>query len=312
MKNQTEITHFILKGLTDEEELQNIMFSLFLITYLATVLGNGTIVGVLVAETHLHTPMYFFLSNLSCLNIFYSTVILPKMLSGFLRAHQRISFAGCITQLHFFHFLGSSEAILLAVMAYDRYIAICYPLRYPVIMRRQKCILLAATTWATGFFHALMHAVMTSQLHFCGPNFIQHFFCDIKPVLNLACIGTRLNISLLNIVTGLIVIIPFLLTVLSYLYIISFLLLKVKSNNKRWKAFSTCSSHLTVVGLKYVPALFNYLPSSSGGSPKRDMIATLMHSAVTSVLNPLIYTLRNQDMKSVIRKSLDRFISVKI
>nr|XP_020670688.1 olfactory receptor 12D1-like [Pogona vitticeps] len=312
MKNQTEICHFILKGLTDQQELRNILFSLFLVLYLVTVLGNATIVSVVVAETHLHTPMYFFLSNLACLDICYSTVILPKMLSGLLRSHQRISFAGCITQLHFFHFLGSSEAILLAVMAYDRYVAICNPLRYPVIMCTWKCILLAATTWALGFFHALMHAVMTSQIHFCGPNFIQHFFCDIKPVLKLACSSTRLNLSLLNIVTGSIVIIPFLVTLLSYFYIISFLLLKVKSNSKRWKAFSTCSSHLTVVGLLYVPVLFNYLPSSSEGSPKRDMIATLMYSAVTSVLNPLIYTLRNQDMKSAIQKCLDRLIYPRI
>uniref|UniRef100_A0A6J0VCY7 Olfactory receptor n=1 Tax=Pogona vitticeps TaxID=103695 RepID=A0A6J0VCY7_9SAUR len=312
MKNETEITHFILKGLTDQQELRNILFSLFLVLYLVTVLGNGTIVSVVAAETHLHTPMYFFLSNLSCLDICYSTVILPKMLSGLLRAHQRISFAGCITQLHFFHFLGSSEAILLTVMAYDRYVAICNPLHYSIIMCTRNCVLLAAATWTTGFFHALMHAIMTSQLHFCGPNFIQHFFCDIKPVLRLACSSITLNLSLLNIVTVFIAMTTFFLTLFSYLYIISFLLLKVKSNSKRWKAFSTCSSHLTVVGLLYVPVLFNYIRSSSRESPQVDMIATLMYSVVTSVLNPLIYTLRNQDMKSAIRKCLGRLISPEI
>nr|XP_028560095.1 olfactory receptor 12D2-like [Podarcis muralis] len=308
MENQTQSTHFILMGLTDQQEVQMVLFVFFFLLYLVTMLGNSTIVCVVVTETKLHTPMYFFLGNLSCLDICYSTVILPKMLSGFLLAHRRISFVGCITQLHFFHFLGSSEALLLAVMAYDRYVAICNPLHYPVIMCRRVCILLAATTWTIGFFHTLMHTVMTSQLHFCGPNIIKHFFCDIKPLLRLACSSTQLNLSLLNVVTGSIVMIPFFLTLLSYLYIIIFLLLKVKSHRGRWKAFSTCSTHLTVVGLLYVPVLFNYLPPTSGDLPQRDMIATLMYSVVTSFLNPLIYTLRNQDMKSALRKSLGRLL----
>lgn len=308
MENQTGVSDFILMGLTKKQEVQHILFVLFLILYLTTLLGNGAIVYVVIAEPRLHTPMYFFLSNLSCLDICYSTVIIPKMLSGFLMAHCRISFIGCITQLHFFHFLGSSEALLLSVMAYDRYVAICNPLHYPVIMGRQVCLLLAVATWATGFFHALMHSVMTSRLYFCGPNIIEHFFCDIKPLLRLACSSILLNLSLLNIVTGLIVMIPFFLTLLSYLYIIAFLLLKVHSHSGRWKAFSTCSSHLTVVGLLYVPVLFNYLPPSSGDSPQRDMIATLMYSVVTSVLNPLIYTLRNQEMKSALSKTLGRLL----
>ncbi|XP_062992628.1 olfactory receptor 12D1-like [Elgaria multicarinata webbii] len=309
MENQTEFTHFILMGLTDQERVRNILFTFFLILYLASMLGNGMIVCVVVAETQLHTPMYFFLSNLSCLDIFYSTVILPKMLSGFLLAHQRISFVGCIAQLHFFHFLGSSEALLLGAMAYDRYVAICKPLHYPVIMCRRMCLLLAATTWTMGFFHALIHTIMTAQLNFCGPNIVEHFFCDIKPLLRLACSSTWLNLSLLNIITGLVVTVPFFLTLLSYLYLISFLLLKVKSHSGRLKAFSTCSSHLTVVGLFYVPVLFNYLPPSSGDSPKRDMIATLMYSLVTSALNPLIYTLRNQEMKLALKKTLDRLLA---
>ncbi|XP_060639245.2 olfactory receptor 12D1-like [Anolis sagrei] len=308
MENQTQITHFILLGLTTQQELQKLLFVLFLLLYLVTVLGNGTIVCVVWTEIQLHTPMYFFLSNLSCLDICYSTVILPKILSGLFLAHQRISFVGCITQLHFFHFLGSSEALLLAAMAYDRYVAICNPLHYPVIMSRQICLLLAATIWAMGFFHALMHAIMTSKVHFCGPNVIEHFFCDIKPLLRLACSNTRVNLSLLNIVTGLLVMAAFLFTLLSYIYIISFLILKVKSHSRRWKSFSTCSTHLTVVCLLYVPVLFNYIPPSSGDSPQRDMIVTLMYSVITSVLNPLIYTLRNQDMKSAIRKTVHRVV----
>ncbi|XP_027673826.2 olfactory receptor 12D3-like [Chelonia mydas] len=306
MENQTEVGEFILLGLTNLQELQCFLFALFLLPYMATVVGNGAIMAVVLAEPRLHTPMYFFLGNLSCLDICYSTVTMPKMLAGFLLRHQIISFTGCLVQLHFFHFLGSSEAVLLAIMAYDRYVAICNPLRYRLVMSTQVCLLLAAATWSSGFLNALMHTVMTSQLHFCGPNHVHHFFCDIKPLLSLACSSTCLNLSLLNIVTGGIVIGPFILTLLSYLYIISFLLLKVQSRENRRKAFSTCTSHLTVVTLLYVPVIFNYVLPSQGGSQERDMIATLMYSIITSVLNPLIYTLRNREVKSALRKVVGR------
>ncbi|XP_074838825.1 olfactory receptor 12D1-like [Carettochelys insculpta] len=306
MENQTEVSEFILLGLTTLREMQCFLFTLFLLLYVASMLGNGAIMAVVMAEPRLHTPMYFFLGNLSCLDICYSTVIMPKMLAGFLLRHQTISFTSCLAQLHFFHFLGSTEAVLLAVMAYDRYVAICNPLRYRLVMSPRVCLLLAAATWSSGFLHALMHTVMTSRLHFCGPNRIHHFFCDIKPLLSLACGNTSLNLSLLNIVTGGIVIGPFIVTLLSYLYIISFLLLKVKSHASRVKAFSTCTSHLTVVTLLYVPVIFNYVLTSPEDSAERDMIVTLMYSIVTSVLNPLIYTLRNREVKSALRKMLGR------
>ncbi|XP_065270842.1 olfactory receptor 12D1-like [Emys orbicularis] len=306
MENQTEVSEFIILGLTKLQELQCFLFALFLLLYMASVLGNGAILAVVLAEPQLHTPMYFFLGNLSCLDICYSTVTIPKMLAGFLSRHQIISFMGCLVQLHFFHFLGSSEAVLLAVMAYDRYVAICNPLRYRLVMNPRVCLLLAVATWSSGFLHALMHTVMTSRLHFCGPNHVHHFFCDIKPLLSLACSSTRLNLSLLNIVTGGIVIGPFILILLSYLYIISFLLLKVQSWERGRKAFSTCTSHLTVVTLQYVPIIFNYLLPSQGDSQDRDMIATLMYSIVTPVLNPLIYTLRNREVKSALRKAVGR------
>ncbi|XP_005310468.3 olfactory receptor 12D1-like [Chrysemys picta bellii] len=303
MENQTEVSEFILLGLTKLQELRCFLFTLFLLLYLTSVLGNGAIMAVVLAEPRLHTPMYFFLGNLSCLDICCSTVTIPKMLAGFLSKHQIISFTGCLIQLHFFHFLGSSEAVLLAVMAYDRYVAICNPLHYKLVMNPRVCLLLAGATWSSGFLHALMHTVMTSRLHFCGPNHVHHFFCDIKPLLSLACSSTRLNLSLLNIVTGGIVIGPFILILLSYLYIISFLLLKVQS---RRKAFSTCTSHLTVVIIQYVPIIFNYVLPWHGDSQDRDMIATLMYSIVTPVLNPLIYTLRNQEVKSALRKAVGR------
>ncbi|XP_067173453.1 olfactory receptor 12D1-like [Apteryx mantelli] len=265
MDNQTEVRKFILLGLTSLQGLQQFLFMLFSLLYLSTLLGNMAIMIVVVCEPRLHTPMYFFLCNLSCLDIFFSTVTTPKMLAGFLSGHHVISYTGCLSQLHFFHFLGSSEGLLLAVMAYDRFVAICNPLRYTLIMRPRACLLLAVGTWTTGFLHALMHTVMTSRLHFCGPNHIQHYFCDIKPVVRLACI---------------------------------------QSKEGRRKAFSTCISHLTVVALLYVPVVFNYVPPSSGSSASWTMTATLMYTVVTPVLNPLIYTLRNVEVKRALKRRL--------
>ncbi|XP_067173547.1 olfactory receptor 12D1-like, partial [Apteryx mantelli] len=297
MDNQTEVRKFILLGLTSLQGLQKFLFMLFLLLYLSTLLGNMAIMIVVICEPRLHTPMYFFLCNLSCLDIFFSTVTMPKMLAGFLSGHQDISYTGCLSQLHFSYFAGTSEALLLAVMAYDRFMAICYPLRYTLIMSPRACLQLAAGTWTTGFLHALMHTVMTSRLHFCGPNHIQHYFCDIKPMVRLACSSSQLNLTLLNIITGSLAIGPFVFILFSYLYIFSFLRLKVQSKEGRRKAFSTCISHLTVVALFYVPVIFNYVPPSLGNSPRWTMIATLMYNVVTPVLNPLIYTLRNVEVK---------------
>ncbi|XP_067173545.1 olfactory receptor 12D1-like, partial [Apteryx mantelli] len=297
MDNQTEVRKFILLGLSNVQGLQKFLFMLFLLLYLSNLLGNMAIMIVVICEPWLHTPMYFFLCNLSCLDIFFSTVTVPKMLAGLLSGHQGISYTGCLSQLHFSYFLGSSEAFLLAVMAYDRYVAICNPLRYTLIMSPRACLLLAAASWTTGFLHALMHTVMTSRLHFCGPNRIQHYFCEIKPLVRLACNRSQLNLNLLSIITGSIAAGTFVCTLFSYLYIFSFLRLKVQSKEERRKAFSTCISHLTVVALLYVPVIFNYVPPSSGSSASWTMIATLMYNVVTPVLNPLIYTLRNVEVK---------------
>ncbi|NWR85351.1 O12D2 protein, partial [Furnarius figulus] len=306
MLNQTEVSEFLLLGLTDIQGLQHFFFTSFLLLYLATLLGNGVIVTVVISEPRLHTPMYFFLGNLSCLDIFYSTVTVPKMLTGLLFGQQPISFAGCLAQLHFFHFLGSTECVLLAGMAYDRYVAICHPLHYVPVMSPRTCVLLAVASWVTGFVHATVHSVMTSQLSFCGPNHIQHFLCDIKPLLNLACSRTSLNMMLLNVITTSVVLGPFILIVPSYLCIISFLFCKVRCQEGRWKLFSTCASHLSVVALFYIPVLSNYTPPSSGKSTQKAMQVTLMYSAVTPALNPLIYALRNQEVKNALAKTLGR------
>ncbi|CAM4549910.1 unnamed protein product [Lepidochelys kempii] len=306
MKNQTEMREFVLLGLTNLPGLNHFLFPLFLLLYVTSLLGNGAIITMVVVEPRLHTPMYFFLGNLSSLDICFSTVTVPKMLSGFLSEHQTISFAGCLAQLHFFHLLGSSETVLLAIMVYDRYVAICNPLRYRLVMSPQTCLLLAAATWSISFLHALMSTVMTSQLQFCGSNLIPHFFCDIKPLLSLACGSTHLNLTVLNINAGVLGLSSFILTLFSYIYIISFLLLKVHLRESRRKAFCTCASHLTVVSLFYMPGLSNYMISSPGFPSERDMIPTLMYSIVTPVLNPLIYTLRNEEVKTALRKFLNR------
>ncbi|XP_066485685.1 olfactory receptor 12D2-like [Tiliqua scincoides] len=306
MENRTEVHEFILLGLTNDSRQQCILFMFFLLLYMASLLGNGSILIVIVVEPRLHMPMYFFLGNLSCLDICYSTVIVPKMLSGFLTEQQVISFIGCMTQLHFFYFLGSSEAMLLTVMAYDRYVAICNPLHYTIIMSKRACLCLAAVTWGAGFCHALMHTVVTSQLSFCGPNLVLHFLCDIKPLLKLACSSTALNVILLNVVTGCIALSCFFFILLSYLLIITFLFFKFRTWQSRWKAFSTCASHLTVVAVYLIPVMSNYMLASAGDFSVREMIITLLYTVITPVLNPLIYTLRNQEVKSSVRKILSQ------
>ncbi|XP_010012799.1 PREDICTED: LOW QUALITY PROTEIN: olfactory receptor 12D2-like [Nestor notabilis] len=308
MLNQTEVSEFILLGLTDIQGLQHLFFISFLLLYLTSLLGNGAVVTMVISEPRLRTLMYFFLGNLSCLDIFYSTATVPKMLTGFLFGHQPISFGACLAQLHFFHFLGSTEAVLLAAMAYDRYMAICNPLRYVLVMSPQTCLLLALASWSTGFVHAMMHSVMTSQLSFCGHSGIHHFRCDIKLLLNLACGSSSLNLTLLNeeVVTTSIVLGSFTLIVLSYLYISSFLSCNVRSQEGRWKPFSTCISHLIIVALLYIPVLFNYAPLSSASSPEMDVQVSLMYSAAIPALNLLIYTLRKQEVTSALKKLLER------
>ncbi|XP_004694786.1 PREDICTED: olfactory receptor 12D2-like [Condylura cristata] len=302
MKNQTSATEFILLGVTDIQWLEPLLFVVFLVIYFLNLTGNGAILLVTISDPKLHSPMYFFLGNLSCLDISYSTVTLPKMLENFLSAHKAISFFGCITQLHFFHFLGSTEAMLLAVMALDRFVAICKPLHYTVIMSRQRCTQMAVTLWTLGFFHALLHAIMTSRLNFCGSNHIHHFYCDIKPLLDLACGSTELNQWLLNVVTGTIAMGSFFLTLLSYFYIITYLFYKTRSCSVLQKALSTCASHFMVVILLYAPVIFTYTRPTSGSSMDQERVVAIMYTVVTPVLNPLIYTLRNKEVKEALSR----------
>ncbi|XP_006877702.1 PREDICTED: olfactory receptor 12D2-like, partial [Chrysochloris asiatica] len=229
MLNQTSVTEFILLGVTENQELWPLLFVIFFTIYLVNVAGNGAILMIVISDPKLHMPMYFFLGNLSCIDICYSTVTLPKMLENLLSTNKAISFASCMSQLFFFHFLGITETMLLAVMAFDRFVAICKPLHYTVIMNHQHCAQMASTIWVIGFFYAVLHTIMTSKLNFCGSNHIHHFLCDIKPLLELACGNTELNQRLLNAITGGIALGCFSLTLLSYFYIIMYLFFKTRT-----------------------------------------------------------------------------------
>ncbi|KAI4017262.1 olfactory receptor family 12 subfamily D member 2 [Homo sapiens] len=306
MLNTTSVTEFLLLGVTDIQELQPFLFVVFLTIYFISVTGNGAVLMIFISDPRLHSPMYFFLGNLSYLDICYSTVTLPKMLQNFLSTHKAISFLGCISQLHFFHFLGSTESMLLAVMAFDRCVAICKPLRYTVIMNPQLCTQMAITIWVIGFFHALLHSIMTSRLNFCGSNRIHHFLCDIKPLLKLACGNTELNQWLLSTVTGTIAMGPFFLTLLSYFYIITYLFFKTRSCSMLCKALSTCASHFMVVILFYAPVLFTYIHPALESFMDQDRIVAIMYTVVTPVLNPLIYTLRNKEVKGALGRVIRR------
>uniref|UniRef100_A0ABK0LSW6 Olfactory receptor n=1 Tax=Rattus norvegicus TaxID=10116 RepID=A0ABK0LSW6_RAT len=308
MSNQTSVTEFLLLGVTDIQELNPILFVIFFTIYFVNITGNGAILMIVILDPRLHSPMYFFLGNLACLDICFSTVTVPKMLENLLSTSKAISFLGCITQLHFFHFLGSTEALLLPVMAFDRFVAICRPLHYSVIMNRQLCSHMTVTIWIMGFLHALLHSVMTSRLSFCGPNHVHHFFCDIKPLLDLACGNTELNLWLLNTVTGTIALTPFFLTFLSYFYIITYLFLKTHSCSMLHKALSTCASHFMVVILLYVPVLFNYIRPASSSALDQERIIAIMYSVVTPALNPLIYTLRNKEVRNALNKKVRRWL----
>ncbi|KAG9463783.1 olfactory receptor 12D1-like [Eleutherodactylus coqui] len=303
--NQTSISEFVLLGLTDLIDIQLSLFVIFLMFYMVTILGNLSIMTITQINQSLHTPMYFFLWNLSFIDLCFSSVAVPKMLSDFLVLKKTISFGGCICQIHFFHFLGSTEVILLTNMSFDRYIAISNPLRYLQIMNSNVCMTLALFSWIAGFFHALIHTVLTAKLPFCGPNIVNHFFCDVKPVLKLACADTTLNLNLLIRITGTLATTSFVLTFFSYVFISKFLL-RIKTATGRRNALSTCSAHLTVVFLLYGTAIFTYLRTSTEHALDQDRVIAVLFTVVTPALNPIIYTLRNKDMRKAFMKIIQR------
>ncbi|KAG9466121.1 hypothetical protein GDO78_017179, partial [Eleutherodactylus coqui] len=304
--NTTSVTYFVLAGLAVQANLQMLLFLSVLLLYTVALAANLSIMVITISDLTLHTPMYFFLYNLAFIDICYSSVVVPKMLTNIMSQKEMISFWGCMLQIQFFHFLGSTEVILFSVMSYDRYVAIAHPLRYTVIMSSNVCLCLASCSWVIGFYHALLHTIMTARLPFCGPNVVKHFFCDIKPVLNLACTDVSLNLKLLTRITGTIVTSTLILTILSYVFISKFLL-NIKTSQGQKRALSTCSAHFTVVTLQYGTAIFTYAKPATTDSLDQDRIAAVIFTVITPALNPIIYTLRNKDMKKALKKLLKRF-----
>ncbi|XP_063797855.1 olfactory receptor 5V1-like [Pseudophryne corroboree] len=303
MGNDSTVTEFILLGFPALLSVQIILFCTFFVLYALTLTGNVLIILVTSASTELHTPMYFFLSNLSFLEILYTSVTIPNMLLNFLLKNNFISFSRCLAQMYLFIALGSIECTLLAVMAFDRYIAICNPLHYVTVMDTSTCVILVSTSWISGFINSMVHTISTVHLNFCASNSVNQFFCDIPPLLKLACGSTWLNEIVLFIVGGVYGLGSFLLTLISYIHIIS-TILKIKSKTGQQKAFSTCASHLIVVALFYGTSIFAYFSSTSKQGLDQENLAPVIYSVVTPTLNPIIYTLRNKEFKSALRKMM--------
>ncbi|XP_012870935.1 PREDICTED: olfactory receptor 5V1-like [Dipodomys ordii] len=302
--NLTTVTQFILIGLSDLPEVRYPLFVAFLVIYQITLVGNGAILLAITIEPKLHTPMYFLLANLSLLDIFCPSATVPKMLRNLLTEDHSISFVGCALQLYFLVALAGTEVFLLAVMAYDRYVAICFPLRYTLIMTQVRCVQLLTGTWTAGFLNSLLHTMTTFSLSFCKSNRVDQYYCDIPPVVALSCSSTYMAEMLVLVVGGILGISAFLVTLISYTYIIS-TILKIRSAEGKRKAFSTCASHLTVVCLFYGTTIFTYIrPSSSKHSPARDRLVSMLYGVITPMLNPIIYSLRNTEVKGALRRLL--------
>ncbi|XP_072286941.1 olfactory receptor 5V1-like [Pyxicephalus adspersus] len=303
--NQTVVTFFIIKGISDVPELQAPIFLLVLLIYLLTLGGNITIILLVFFDCHLHTPMYFFLANLSMIDICNTTVTLHKILLIGLTGDREISYLSCIAQIYFFGCFISDELLFLTAMSYDRYVAICNPLRYTVIMNHKICALLASFCWVLGFIEIIPYAVLVAGFSCYRSNIVNHFFCDLVPVIKLSCSNTSV-LEILFLVEGvfLLTIGPFVSTVLSYIFIIT-TILKIRTSTGRRKAFYTCSSHLTVVILLYITLIYQYLRPISADSLEYNKLLSLFNTAAVPILNPLIYSLKNKDVKSALRKRLE-------
>ncbi|KAG3280482.1 olfactory receptor 7G2-like [Ictidomys tridecemlineatus] len=303
--NHTAVSEFLLLGLTDDPALQPLLFSLFLSMYLVTILGNLLIILAVSSDSHLHTPMYFFLSNLSFNDICLITSTIPKMLVNILRQDQSITYAGCLSQVCFVLIFCGLENCLLAVMAYDRYVAICHPLTYTVIMNPRLRVLLVLLSLLISVVHALLHTLMVLCLSFCSDVEIPHFFCELAQVIKVACSVTLINNVLVYLVAGLFAGVPLCGIIFSYVHIVSSVL-RMPSSGGKHKAFSTCGSHLSVVSLFYGTGFGVYISSAVTDSPRNSAVASVMYSVVTQMLNPFIYSLRNRDMKEALRKLIGR------
>ncbi|XP_068129632.1 olfactory receptor 1E16-like [Hyperolius riggenbachi] len=303
MKNCTSspVKQFSILAFTTSPNGQILLFIVVLLIYLFTVLGNATIITLICLVSQLHTPMYFFLCNLSSSDIAYVSVTFPKLMSIFLTQDHSITFYGCIAQLHFFLICGMTGVFLLTCMAYDRYVAICKPLQYSLIMNKGACITLAAFSWLTSISNALLQAMIASLLPFCYSNEIDHFFCDLKTLNKLSSSDSTIRDLLTIVESVLFGCVPFFLIIISYVYII-LTILKIRSSHGRHKAFSSCTSHLITVLLFYGPIIFLYIKPEYNSSSENDKLLSICYIAIVPLLNPLVYSLRNKDVLAAASK----------
>ncbi|XP_010623998.1 olfactory receptor 7G2 [Fukomys damarensis] len=302
-KNQTIVSGFLLLGLTDDPELQPLIFCLFLLIYLVTILGNLLIILAISSHSHLHTPMYFFLSSLSFTDICTSTTTIPKMLMNIQTQDQSITYIGCLTQSTSVFTFGGFESCLLAVMAYDRYVAICQPLRYQIILTPDLCVLLVLLSLLTSTGHALLQSLMALRLSFCTNVEIPHFFCELAQIVNLACSDTFINTLLIYSAANIFFGVPIVGIIFSYTKIV-FSVFRMPSAGGRYKAFSTCGSHLSVVSLFYGPGFGVYLSSAITDSSIKNAVASVMYIVIPQMMNPFIYSLRNREIKIALKHIL--------
>ncbi|XP_040285750.1 olfactory receptor 2D3-like [Bufo bufo] len=298
-RNHSTVTEFILLGLSNDPSTQILLFQIFLIIYMATLAGNFLLILAVRTDGRLHNSMYFFLSSLSFLDICYTSIIVPKMLVNFLASKKTISFTGCALQVYFYLFLGETECVLLAFMAYDRFVAICNPLRYNAIMKTEVCTWMIGASWSTGCIISSMDMYFTYRLTYCGPNIIDHFFCEVPLLLQLSCTDISVN-NIIKLVGGTALLcIPLTLILISYFKIFAAI---VRIHSGRYKAFSTCISHLVVVTIFYGTAMFMYIRPKHLATKDTDKLVAVFYTVITPTLNPVIYSLRNKDVQRAMRR----------
>ncbi|KAM4849437.1 olfactory receptor 1f45-like [Urocitellus parryii] len=303
--NHTSVSEFYLLGLSEHEGAQSLLFGIFLVIYLVTVVGNSLIILAIGSDPHLHTPMYFFLFNFSLTDLCLSSTTVPKMLENIQAHRHTIPYAGCLSQVCFFLWFIGLDVFLLAVMAYDRLVAICHPLHYTSVMSLRRCTLLVAMSLVLAHSYSLTHTILLAQLSFCQDNIVPHFFCELLPLLKLSCSNTYANQCVLMYWGGALTVLIPLLVIISYARIVA-TIVRVPSARGKWKAFSTCGSHLSAVCLFYASAIGVYFIPSAADSAGKDRIAAVMYAVVTPMLNPFIYSLRNKDMKRALGRLLSR------
>ncbi|XP_059029403.1 olfactory receptor 6S1-like [Mustela nigripes] len=308
-RNKTRVTEFILLGFQNEKEIEVLLFSAFLLMYITSLIGNTMIILLVCGDYRLHSPMYFFVANLSFLEVAITSTVVPKMLANTFSLTKRISFVGCLTQSFFYFLLGSTEFFILAVMSLDRYIAICNPLRYAIIMNKQTCIFLLLGSYVGALLSILVPSILTAPLPFCGPNIINHFFCDSGPVLKLVCADISLAEVADFISSAVLLLGSLLLTGVSYLYIIV-TILRIPSAQGRQKAFSTCVSHITVVTLYYGSSIFIYVRPKKENVMDVNKFATVLNTIVTPMLNPFIYSLRNEKVRESLSDAFKKCVGM--